>query len=290
MTLKHFLLAVFVVFIWGMNFVVIRVGLNGFPPLLLCAVRFGLAAFPGIFFLPKPKASLKYIVGYGLFTFAMQFGLLFSGIYLGLSPGLASLVLQVQVFFSMGLAALIFHDRASTWKIVGALISFIGIGVVAAKLDGGTSFIGLSLTLLAAFSWAAGNMFSKKVDASSPLALVVWGSFVALPVMIALSLVFEGPALIQSSFQNTSPATVGAVLYLVYLSTHIGYGVWGFLLNTYPTAVVVPFTLLIPVFGFLSSAFFLNEELPSWKIAASLIVLVGLTFNLLEKRIRALIS
>ncbi len=264
----------------------IYLGLKGFPPFLLCALRFCFAAFPWVFILPRPKAPLKYIIAYGVFTFAIQFGLLFSGLHLGLSPGLASLVLQVQVFFSMGLAALFFQDRPSSWKIGGSLISFVGIGIVASHVSGSTSFIGLILTLLAALSWAAGNMLTKKVDAQSPLSLVVWGNLVAFPFMLVLSLLMEGPTLIATSLQQVSWTTIGAIIYIVYLSTHIGYGVWGFLLNTYPTASVVPFTLLVPVIGFLSSVFFLGEELTSWKLLASLFVMAGLVFNLLENQIR----
>ena len=130
LTPKHLFLALLTVLVWGLNFVAIYVGLEEFPPFLLCAIRFGLAAFPWVFILPRPKAPLKYIIGYGLFTFALQFGFLFSGIYLGLSPGLASLILQIQVFFSIGLALLFFKDQPSLWKICGSLISFIGIGIV----------------------------------------------------------------------------------------------------------------------------------------------------------------
>ena len=290
LTPKHFLLALITVIIWGLNFIAIYVGLKGFPPLLLCAMRFGLAAFPWVFILPKPKAPLKFIVGYGVFTFVMQFGFLFSGIYLGLSAGLSSLVLQVQVFFSMGLAVLFFQDRPSLWKVCGSLISFIGIGIVAAHVSGGTTIIGLVLTLLAAFCWAAGNMFSKKVDAASPLSLVVWGNLVAFPFMVVLSLFVEGPVLILNSLQNISVTTILAIIYITYMSTHIGYGVWGFLLNTYSTATVVPFTLLVPVVGFLGSTIFLGEDFPLWKLLASLLVMCGLVFNLLEKNIQRIIS
>lgn len=283
---KHLLFALLTVLIWGMNFMAIYIGLKEFPPFLLCAIRFGFTAFPLAFILPRPKAPLKYILGYGIFTFAMQFGFLFSGIYLGLSPGLTSLVLQVQVFFSIGLAAFFFKDRPSPWKIGGSLISFVGIGIVASHVSGDTSLIGLLLTLLAAFSWAAGNMFTKKVDAQSPLSLVVWGNLVAFPFMAVLSLLIDGPALILTSLQNVSWITIGALVYIVYLSSHIGYGMWGFLMNAYPTATVVPYTLLVPVIGFLSSVFFLGEDLSSWKLLASFFVMAGLTFNLLEKPIR----
>lgn len=275
-----------VVLVWGLNFIAVFLGLKGFPPFLLCAVRFGLSAIPWVFFLPKPKAPLKMIVGYGIFNFAMQFGLLFTGIHLGLSPGLASLILQIQVFFSMGLAFLVFGDKPSRWKICGSLISFAGLGVVALNIEGGATFIGLILTLLASLSWATGNIFTKKVDAQSSLSLVVWGNIIAFPFMAILSVMIEGSALILSSLQNISWVTIAAVIYIVYISTHIGYGTWGFLLKSNPTSAVVPFTLLIPVIGFISTAFFLGEDMAPWKLLASVFIMGGLVFNLLETTIR----
>jgi O-acetylserine/cysteine efflux transporter len=287
---KHLLLVLLIVLIWGVNFVAVFIALESFPPFLLSALRFGLSALPWVFFMPRPKGSFKLIVYYGLFNFALQFGFIFTGIHLGISPGLASLVLQIQVFFSMGLAFLFFHDRPSPFKIAGSLISFIGIGIVGYHINGGSTFIGLMLMLLAALSWAAGNIFTKKIHSESPLALVVWGNLVAFPVMALVSFVFEGPLVIQSSIQNTSWAAVGAVLYIVYFSTHIGYGAWGFLMKSYSTSVVVPFTLLVPLVGFMSSALYLGEELQSWKLLAAVFILGGLIFGLLEKQIRSWLS
>jgi len=287
---KHLLLVLLIVLIWGVNFVAVYIGLKTFPPFLLSALRFGLSALPWVFFMPRPKGSVKLIVYYGLFNFALQFGFIFTGIHLGISPGLASLVLQIQVFFSMGLAFLFFHDRPSPFKIAGSLISFIGIGIVGYHVDGGSTFMGLILMLLAALSWAAGNMFTKKIHSESPLALVVWGNLAAFPVMALVSYLFEGPLVIQSSLQNMSWPAIAAVCYIVYFSTHIGYGAWGFLMKSYSTSVVVPFTLLVPVVGFMSSAIYLGEEIQSWKILASLFILGGLIFGLLEKQIRSWLS
>jgi len=287
---KHLLLVLTIVLIWGVNFVAVYIGLKTFPPFLLSALRFGLSALPWVFFIPRPKGSVKLIVYYGLFNFALQFGFIFTGIHLGISPGLASLVLQIQVFFSMGLAFLFFHDRPSPFKIAGSLISFVGIGIVGYHVEGGSTFLGLILMLLAAFSWAAGNMFTKKIHSDSPLALVVWGNLAAFPVMALVSYLFEGPLVIQSSLQNMSWPAIASVCYIVYFSTHIGYGAWGFLMKSYSTSVVVPFTLLVPVVGFMSSAIYLGEEIQSWKILASLFILGGLVFGLLEKQVRGIIS
>lgn len=289
LSFKHLVLVLINVVVWGVNFIAIYVGLQYFPPFLFCAIRFALSALPFVFFLPRPQAPLKFILGYAVANYAIQFGLLFTGIHLGLSPGLSSLLLQVQVFFSIALAYLFFHEKPGVLKIVGSLISFVGIGIVAYNLGGNATFIGLILTLLAALSWASGNMFTKKVNAKSPLALVVWGNLIAFPFMAATSLLVDGPSVIMSSFQNISLPAVGAVAFVVYLSTHVGYGIWGYLLKLYSTSVVVPFTLLIPVVGFLSSAVFLGEHLSTWKLWASFFILLGLIFNLLEKEVRGLL-
>jgi O-acetylserine/cysteine efflux transporter len=289
LSLRHLFLILAIVVIWGVNFIAVHIALETVPPFFLCALRFGFSALPWVFFLPRPKAPLKMIAGYGLFNFALQFGFVFTGLHLGFSPGLASLVVQVQVFFSMGLAYLFFQDRPSLFKIVGSLISFIGIGIVGAHVDGSSTFWGLVLMLLAAFSWASGNMFTKKVNTDSPLALVVWGNLFAFPVMLMVSLFFDGPAMISSSLQNSSWATIGAVLFIVYVSTHIGYGAWGFLIKSYSTSAVVPFTLLIPVVGFLSSTIYLGEEFSSWKLIASLFIIGGVVFNMLESQVQGLI-
>lgn len=285
LSFKHLLLTLLTVVVWGLNFIAIYVGLKDLPPFLFCTIRFALSAFPFVFLLPRPRSPLKHIIGFGIFNFTLQFGLLFSGIYLGISPGLSSLLLQIQVFFSIGLAFLFFQEKPSLGKILGSLISFMGIGIVVSNVNGDATFIGLILTLLAALAWASGNMFTKKVAAQSPLALVVWGNLVALPFMAVASLIIDGPSVIVSSAQNISWSTAGAIAYVVYFSTHLGYGIWGYLLKSYSTSIVVPFTLLIPVVGFMSSAFFLGEDLSAWKLWASIFIMGGLVFNLLEKRI-----
>jgi len=287
---RHLVLALLTVLIWGVNFIAIYVGLKDFPPFLFCAIRFGLSALPLVFFLPRPKAPLKFILAYGILNFALQFGLLFSGIHMGLSPGLASLVMQIQVFFSIGLAFVFFAERPGFLKITGSLVSFIGLGIVALNLNADATLTGLLLTLLASLSWAAGNMFTKKVNAASPLSLVVWGNLVAFPFMAAASFIVEGSSAIAGSFHTISWETAAAVAFVVYVSTHVGYGIWGYLLKSYPTSVVVPYTLLIPIVGFISSALFLNESLNSWKLWASLFIMGGLLFNLFEKQIGKLLT
>ncbi|MDI1276013.1 EamA family transporter [Methylobacter sp.] len=216
MRLHHMALAIVVVAIWGVNFVVIKVGLKEIPPILLCALRFFLAAFPAVFFIKRPAASWRMVVGFGLVMFSLQFALLFSGMYAGTTAGLASLVLQMQVFFTILLAVVFLAEKPSVWQIVGALVSFSGIGLVAANIGGDVSRYGLLLIVAAAASWGVGSLISKKLGKVDMLALVVWASLVAWPPLLVLSFFLEQGSWRVELISHISWLTIGAIGYMVY--------------------------------------------------------------------------
>ncbi len=281
MNFIHCLLAVLITLIWGFNFIFVRIALDGMSPYLLCALRFIFASIPLIFFIRPPAVHVKWIIAYGLVMFALQFLLLFLGISAGVSPGLASLIAQVQIFFSILYAAILWNEIPTRWQIAGALVAFSGIGVVAMNLNGNLTLLGFIFVLGAAASWALGNVITKSIGAINIMSLVVWGSFVACFPMILMSLYMDGSHGILTTLQNLHRAEIISVLYIIYISTLVGYGLWSFLLSTYTVSVVVPFTLLIPIFGMLGSIVVLHEPLQSWKILAAVLVISGLIVNLL---------
>jgi len=250
-------------------------------PLMLCAVRFILASIPLVFFIKPPAVPFKWVVIYGIVMFVLQFLLLFMGIQAGVSPGIASLVVQVQIFFSLFYAALIWKEMPSLWQMLGALVAFAGIALVAMHLDGNMTLTGFVYVLAAAAAWALGNVITKLIGKVNNISLVIWGSFVASFPMILLSLLFDGVDKIVASYHQLNWQGLFSILFIVYGSTWIGYGLWSWLLSRYSVAVVVPFTLLIPIFGMLSSVIILGEPLQSWKIFAGMLVMSGLCINLL---------
>lgn len=285
---RHLLLALLTVAIWGINFAIIELGLRQVSPLALCTARFFLAAFPFVFFIRRPDVPWRLLVAYGLTIFAMQFSFLFTGMKVGMSPGLASLILQLQVFFTIALSVLFLGERPNSWQLAGALLAFCGVGYVALHVGGEVTVAGLALLIAAAASWGTGNVVAKRisqVNASfNVLALVVWGSLVALPPLFAVSLILEGDRFV-ASFTGLDWVSVGAIAYIVYLSTLLGYGGWSRLLGFYPVSAVAPFGLLVPVFGFLGSAVLLGEPLQGWKLIASGLVIAGLCINLFGPRL-----
>ncbi len=289
---RHLLLALTIVLIWGVNFAIIKLGLRQVSPLALGVARFFLAAFPWVFFVKRPKVPLGMIAAYGILTFAMQFGFLFTGMKLGMSAGLSSLVLQLQVFFTIGLSVMLLRERPTIWQLTGALLAFGGVGFVALHIGGEVTAAGLLLLVAAAASWGGGNIVSKRISvrhlSASVVGLVVWGSLFALPPLLIVALVLDYDASV-ASFTGLDWISVGSIAYIVYLSTLFCFAAWSGLLARYPVSTVAPFTLLVPVFGFLGSAVLLGEPLQGWKLIASGLVIAGLCLNLFGPRLSRLI-
>jgi O-acetylserine/cysteine efflux transporter len=285
MPARHLLAALLTVSIWGSNFAFIQIALQSVTPLWLTVLRFVFAALPAILFVRRPDVPLATLLLYGMTMFAGQFGFLFSGMKAGVPAGLASLVLQVQVFFTMGLAMWIFGERPQAWRWIGALVAFCGIGVVGLHARGEVSAFGVLLILVAALSWATGNVSAKRAGAANPFALVVWGSAVSLPPLVGLALVLEGPAPIVAAWTHASLSFVGALAYIVYVSTLLAFSLWANLLGQHPPSTVAPFTLLVPVAGFAGSVIAFGEPLPAWKLGAAALVISGLALNVFGGRV-----
>jgi O-acetylserine/cysteine efflux transporter len=282
--LSHLALVLLVVAIWGTNFVVIRVGLDHLPPLLFAGLRFSLAFLPALGLVRRPPVSWGSLAAYGLLIGAGQFGLLFIAMDGHVSPGLASLVVQMQVFFTIGLSVWWMDERVRTFQLVALAVAASGIVLIAASTDGTTTPLGLGLVLLAALSWAGGNVVAKASGAQSLLPVVVWGSLFSFPPLLILSLLVEGWPAIRAGIGEADVGTWGALLWQTVGNSLFGYAAWGWLLARHPAASIVPAALLVPVFGLAASALLLGEPLPAWKVASAALVIGGLGLGVLYPR------
>lgn len=282
--LSHLLLALLTVAIWGTNFVVIRIGLDHLPPLLFASLRFLLVVFPAILFIRRPLVPWKTLAGYGLMIGAGQFGLLFVAMRGHISPGLASLVLQCQVFFTIGLSVWLMGERVRAFQLVAVLLAASGILVIGLNTDASTTPLGLGLALLASLSWAGGNMAAKRSGAQNILPIVVWGSLFSFPPLFVLSFLLEGWPAIRAGLLAADGPTWIAVVWQSVANSLLGYSVWGWLLARHPAASITPMALLVPIFGMSASAFWLGEPLPGWKLGAAGLVIGALALGVLYPR------
>ncbi|HEY0820431.1 MAG TPA: EamA family transporter [Rhizobacter sp.] len=276
-----------VVAVWGTNFVVIKAALAHLPPLLFATLRYAIAFFPAVLLLPKPAVSWRNLAAYGLLIGVGQFGVLYIAMRSSISPGLASLVIQTQVFFTIVLAMRVARERVQGYQWLALALGAAGIGIIGANTGGDATAIGLLMVLFAAFCWACANIVTKHAGQVNMLAYVVWSSAAAVPPLLVLSLLVEGWPAVRAGVLNADAATWAAVLWQAAGNTLFGYAAWGWLLSRHPAASITPMALLVPVFGLSASSWWLGEPLPSWKLVAAALILCGLALNVLWPRWRA---
>lgn len=281
MSRKDGVLALLVVVVWGLNFVVIKVGLHNMPPLMLAGLRFMLVAFPAIFFVARPKVPLNLLLGYGLTISFAQFAF-----------RLASLVLQAQAFFTIVLGAFTFGERLHGKQLAGIALAIFGVLVlIEDSLNGQhVAMLGFMLTLAAAFSWACGNIFNKKImsHATRPavMSLVIWSALIPIIPFFVASLILDGSATMIHSLVTIDMTTILSLMYLAFVATIVGYGIWGTLLGRYETWRVAPLSLLVPVVGLASAALLLDERLTGLQFFGAVLIMTGLYINVFGLRWR----
>ncbi|CAI1581097.1 Probable amino-acid metabolite efflux pump [Serratia ficaria] len=288
MILRDRLLALLVVVIWGVNFVIIKYGLQDIPPFLLAGLRFLLVAFPAMLFIPRPALPWKWLLLYGMTMSFAQFAFLFFALKVGMPAGLASLVLQAQVFFTLLLGVLLMKERLRANHLAGIAIATLGMLVLAeASLHkagvAAVPLAGLLLTLAAAFSWALGNLTNKKILSGFPqqgiLPLVVWSAPIPVVPFLACSWLFDGRQVVLASLSHLQLNTLLVIAYLAFAATLFGYSVWGSLLGRYETWRVAPLALLVPLVGLFSGWLLLDEALSPPQLGGALLVLAGMAVN-----------
>lgn len=279
MPVPHIALAVLIAAIWGFNFVVIRLGLDAFPPLLFNGLRFAVASLPFLLVFRTPGVPWRWVLGTGLVLGVMKFSLLFLAMAHGMPAGLASVVMQAQALFSVLFAVLLLGERTGQVQIVGLSIAAFGLLVIAADMDSGAGLLSFAVIIAAAACWGLANIMTRRAAAPQPLAFMIWVSAVPPLPMLGLSWIFEGGDAIAAAFAELELRGILAVLYIGLLSTTACFAAWSFLLRQYQASLVAPFTLLVPVFGLLSAWAMLDEVPSGVKLGGAVLILFGLMVN-----------
>ncbi|EHV26029.1 hypothetical protein ECDEC5A_1817 [Escherichia coli DEC5A] len=252
---------------------------------MLAGLRFMLVAFPAIFFVARPKVPLNLLLGYGLTISFAQFAFLFCAINFGMPAGLASLVLQAQAFFTIVLGAFTFGERLHGKQLAGIALAIFGVLVLIEDSFNGqhVAMLGFMLTLAAAFSWASGNIFNKKIMSHSSrpavMSLVVWSALIPIIPFFVASLILDGSGKMIHSLVTIDMTTILALMYLAFVATIVGYGIWGTLLGRYEIWRVAPLSLLVPVVGLASAALLLDERLTGLQFLGAVLIMAGLYIN-----------
>ncbi|MER5355795.1 EamA family transporter [Kitasatospora sp. NPDC002551] len=279
---RHIALAVLVAAVWGLNFVLIHVGLENFPPLLFCALRFAVVAVPAVFLVGPPKVAWRWVLAVGLVLGVVKFGLLFLGMHAGMPAGLSSLVLQGQAVFTALFAGVLLGERPGGQRLFGLAVAFAGIGLSAVDRGLGGPLGAFALVVLAAAAWGLSNVLTRKAAPPDALRWMVWVSAVPPLPLLGLSLLVEGPEADLRALRGIGLAGLGAIGYVGLVSTLFGFVAWSYLLRSYDATAVAPYSLLVPVFGMSSAWLLLGESVGPAAVVAAVLVVAGIGITALR--------
>ncbi|HEY6134756.1 MAG TPA: DMT family transporter [Rubrivivax sp.] len=283
-----FLLALFCCVLWGSSYPAIKNGYTMFniapgdipSKLVFAGWRFLLA---GLLLLAYAVIGGKRLRGYsarrlgqfavlGLTQTALQYVFFYVG--LAYTTGVKSSIMNATgTFFSVLLAHFIYHnDRLSYGKILGCTVGFAGVMVVnfGAGLGGVLAFdftlLGEGFVITAAFVLAAASIYGKRISQGiDPI------------VMTGYQLVVGGAALLLGGYgsggglHGFTPASAALLAYMVLLSS-LAISIWSLLLKYNRVSMITAFNFMVPVFGAVLSAVFLDESILEWRNGVALLL------------------
>ena len=276
MNAKHVVMAFFIVVLWGLNFVALKIAVLSLPPIFLAGLRFLLISIPWIFFVEKPKVSKRQFITLPITLGVLQYSLLYYGMSTGLSAGLSAVILQTQSFFTVIMSTILIKEKLRLNEILGLLIGALGVMILLINNNGDFKIEAVLIILAAAISWGIANIQLKNLGNVNMVSFLIWISPFAAIVLFIISFILEYDLVLNIDFSNVEIKVFLSIFYTAYLSTVIGFTMWQYLLNKYKSVQITPYGLLVPVTGSIFGYIILSEVLEIYQIIAGIVIIIGL--------------
>jgi O-acetylserine/cysteine efflux transporter len=280
-------IAVLVAVIWGSAFVLSRIALDELSPELMTTLRFAIAALPCLF-VRRPNVSWSTLIAISFTLFLAQFLTQAYGIAGGVPVGLTSVIVQSQVLFTIGFAAVIFGERPSRMQTIGIAVAALGLLMICGTVGYDFSVSAFAVLMISPICFAVGNLLLRRAQGVPMFDLFAWLCLVAAVPLIPLTLAEKGVAPTWHELSHMSFAVFFCMLGIGLVSTCTAYWLWGRLLRDYPAAQVVPFALLVPFVGSAASSIVFGETFGRLRLAGMLTVVGGIAVMMFARRAEAL--
>jgi O-acetylserine/cysteine efflux transporter len=274
MPVQHIVLALIVAVVWGVNFVVMKMGLSYLDPLLFVTVRFTIVLLLLFPFLKKVKGRMWKILQVGVCIGGLHFIFAITGI--GLADHIASLtvITQLHVPFTLIMAYFFLGEKLSYWRTGGIVISFVGVLIITFDPIIIDERVAIGFIIVAVIFYSIGSILYRQLKDVGVWQNQAWTAVCAIPCLLPMTLIFETGQIEQ--VMNMDLMGWGLVFYTAVFASLVGYGGINYLFKHYNVSQVAPFLLTIPIFATIASVLLLDEVITQRFIFGSSVTLGGL--------------
>jgi putative membrane protein PagO len=267
----------------------IKVGLEGAPPMTAVAVRYIIAAILLAVItrlirvvLPKTRAFLYLSLFLGVFHIALPYALVYWGEQF-ISSGLTAVLFSTMPIHTAILARFMLGDALTVRKMLGILVGVAGVWVVfseSVSFGGGKAALGMAACLLSAFSASLATVVVKKHAANyHPYATLLLPFVVGAVLLTAVAVPVE-----VSNPLTYNSLTWFTIFYLAALGSVAAFGIYFWIVKKIDVTVLTYQTFIIPVLAVLIGWMFLRETITIRVGVGSGLILTGIALATLRRR------
>lgn len=272
MTPFSIFLAILVPCIWGIQAVMLKIGLHQFPPIFMVGMRFVLMSVIMLPFVAGIKGKVRAALLVSATQGVAHFALLYIGFqYADVSTGI--IAYQTNAVFTVILGAVLLREKITAVGVAGVLIAFSGVALIVGSPKHGSTLHGLLIIIGSALMFAFGNIAARRYGPMKPAALNATVSLVSGPVLLLISFMLESGQV--AAVQQADWHGWGALLYTALAGGIAGFGIWYWLLNRHAVDQVAPFGLLMPFFAMVGSVLIAGETVTALNLAGALLTIAG---------------
>lgn len=281
MKLPHVLIAIAVSLIWGVNFVAAKAAVGYFPSFFFLAVRLTIVSIVLLPFIKKPDIPFSKLLTIAITLTVLHFGFMYIALEKGLDSSVAVVIDQLRVPFAVTLGYFLFGEEVGKKGVFGIVVALLGTFVIVGTPNIAQNHFAFWMLVGCSAAWALYNIQVKSLGKMDPISFIGWVSILGTPQLYLISFLLEGnkfPLLLAAP-----PMAIASLFYVAIGATIIAHGCWYYLLRIYPVNKVVPYSLLIPVFGMVSGILLLSEEITWQVVVGGVLTIIGVSIVVIGK-------
>jgi drug/metabolite transporter (DMT)-like permease len=267
--------------LWAFNFIVVKTAVAVLPPVGFTFLRFAIASTTLLLLLRwregsigLPRRDLVAICGLGALGFGIYQILWTTGLTLMPAGDSALIIASTPVLVAI-LAVIAGSDVLTRSKLVGGLVSFLGVALVIASGAGlslGESLAGEAITLLAAFCWSVYLAFGAPfLGRHTPLRATTWATVAGTIVLAPVAIV----QLASAGLTEVPVDAIGAVLYSGFLAAGVSNVIVQNGVKVIGPTRTSAFQFLVPALAVVFAFLFLAEPIRPGQVLGGLVIVAG---------------